>query len=265
MAQAGYKYRRTESGRAVFESGDLSVPADYRRLLGMLLKETPFEVVRGVLRQYPDELLKEWLAELEELGFLERVLTAEERDLDFTKFFASKPAPGAPLLPEDAKRIARSAEAAGKKLARTGVFLAQQRLKARPPCRKGVAEIVVLVCEDDPDQLALADLRLTMAGFEVRAASSAAALVEALRKGPTPDVLLQDVELPDGDGFKILAKIRRHPTIAALPVIMLTSRNTPEDIRRGLELGTDGYITKPYSKNILSDMIIKVLKLAPAK
>jgi len=264
MAQSGYNFRRTDTGREVYESGDLSVPADYRRLLGLIREETTFEVVRGVLRQYPDELLKEWLAELEELGFLERVLTAEERDLDFTKLFAGKPAPGAPLLPEDAETIARRAETAGKRLARTGAFLAAQRLKARPPCRKPAGEIVVLICEDDPDQLALADLRVTMAGFQVRAARNAAELVEALRKGPPPDVLLQDVELPDGDGFKILAKIRRHPAIAALPVIMLTARNTPGDIRHGLELGADGYITKPYSKNILADMILKVLKLAPA-
>lgn len=265
MAQSAYTYRRTDVGRQIYESGDLSVPADYRRLLGLIIKDIPFEVVRGVLRQFPDELLKEWLAELEELGFLERVLSAEERDLDFTKFFAAKPARGAPLLPEDAKKIARSAESAGKKLARTGVFLPEQRLKARPPCRKVAADIVVLICEDDPDQLALADLRVTMAGFQVRTARSAGELVEALRKGPTPDLLLQDVDLPDGNGFKILAKVRRHPAIAALPVIMLTARNTPEDIRRGLELGADGYITKPYSKNILADVILKVLKLAPAK
>lgn len=265
MAQSEYTYRRTNAGREVYESGDLSVPADYRRLLGLIRKDTPFEVVRGVLRQYPDELLKEWLAELEEIGFLERVLSAEERDLDFTKLFAAAPPKGTLLLPEDAKKIARSADAAGKKLARTGAFLAGQRLKARPPCRKAAADIVVLICEDDPDQLALADLRVTMAGFQVRVARNAAELVEVLRKGSMPEVLLQDVELPDGDGFKILAKIRRHPVIATLPVIMLTSRNSPEDIRRGLELGADGYVTKPYSKNILADMIIKVLKLAPAK
>jgi len=265
MAQSEYTYRRTDAGREVYESGDLSVPADYRRLLGLIRKDTPFEVVRGVLRQYPDELLREWLAELEEIGFLERVLSAEERDLDFTKLLAAPPARGAPLLPEDARKIARSADAAGKKLARTGAYLAEQRLKARPPCRKVAAEIVVLICEDDPDQLALADLRVTMAGFQVRAARNASELVEALRKGPTPEVLLQDVELPDGDGFKILAKIRTHPVIAALPIIMLTVRNSPDDIRRGLELGADGYVTKPYSKNILADMILKVLKLAPAK
>jgi CheY-like chemotaxis protein len=241
------------------------VPADYRRLLGLIRKDTPFEVVRGVLRQYPDALLREWLAELEEIGYLERVLSAEERDLDFTKLFAAPSTKGAPLLPEDAKKIARTADAAGKTLASTGVFLAEERRKARPPCRKTAAEIVVLICEDDPDQLALADLRVTMAGFQVRVARSAGELVEVLRKGPTPEVLLQDVDLPDGNGFKILAKIRGHPVIAALPVIMLTARTSPKDIRLGLELGADGYITKPYSKNILADMIIKVLKLAPAK
>ena len=87
-------------------------------------------------------------------------------------------------------------------------------------------------------------------------------MIEDLRTNPAPDVVLLDVGLPDGDGFEILVGIRRHPKLALLPVIMLTVLSDPRDIRTGLELGADGYITKPYSKSILADTIGTVLKHA---
>jgi two-component system OmpR family response regulator len=66
--------------------------------------------------------------------------------------------------------------------------------------------------------------------------------------------------LPDGDGFEVLARMRRHPVLGSLPVVMLTARNDPADIGKGLVLGADAYITKPYTKNILADVIRRVLK-----
>ena len=53
--------------------------------------------------------------------------------------------------------------------------------------------------------------------------------------------------------------MRSHQSLALLPVIMLTAKNAPEDIRKGLLLGADGYITKPYSKSLLSDALRQVL------
>jgi DNA-binding response OmpR family regulator len=120
------------------------------------------------------------------------------------------------------------------------------------------------VVEDDPDQLALADLRVSMAGYQVRVAGSGQALKDSLRAMGLPDVLLLDVMLPDADGFAILAGMRRHPRLALLPVILLTAKDSPADISRGLALGADGYVTKPYTKNILADTIRRVLKTAPA-
>ena len=75
-----------------------------------------------------------------------------------------------------------------------------------------------------------------------------------------PDLVLLDVMLPDGDGFDILWKLRRHRKYQDLPVVMLTARADAEDIGKGLRLGADGYVTKPYSKNLLAGVIEKVLK-----
>ncbi|MSQ62690.1 MAG: response regulator [Betaproteobacteria bacterium] len=117
--------------------------------------------------------------------------------------------------------------------------MAAARLQNREPLAKESSQIVVLLVEDDPDQAALADLRLSMAGYRVRLARNRLETLLELETQPAADVVLLDAVLPDGDGFQILA-----------------------DIRRGLDLGADGYITKPYSKDVLVDTIRQVLRLA---
>src|SRR5207249_10348940 len=124
----------------------------------------------------------------------------------------------------------------------------EERLANRAGVQKPRAETVVLVVEDDPDQLALADLRVTMAGYVVRVADSVNALLHSLLDHGTPDILVLDVMLPDGDGFDVLAKMRRHPIYAMLPIVMLTAKTDPDDIRRGLGLGADGYIDRKSTR-----------------
>ena len=99
-----------------------------------------------------------------------------------------------------------------------------------------------------------------MAGYQVRAACNAAEFGNEMRTRTPPDIVLLDVMLPDGNGFDILAKIRQHPKFSALPVVMLTANTEAEDISRGLALGADAYVTKPYSKTVLVDAIRQVLR-----
>ena len=66
--------------------------------------------------------------------------------------------------------------------------------------------------------------------------------------------------LPDGNGFDLLAKLRASPEFATLPIVMLTAKTELSDIHNGLQLGADGYITKPYSKQQLAEVIGRVLK-----
>ncbi len=253
-------YRRTEAGSEAFASDDTAVPSDYRRLLGLIEGEIHFDVIRGRLRQYPAALLEEWLAELEELGYVESAPTEAALDLDFVAHFKKKAPDETGALKEDALRLERTAREAGAALTRSGVFLARDRLKNLPPVTKPPEQTMVCIVEDDPDQLALADLRVSMAGFQVRVARSSVEFVQVIRSHAPPDIVLLDVMLPDGNGFDILAKIRSHPKLALLPVVILTAENKVEDIKRGLLLGADAYVTKPYSKNIVVDTIRKVLK-----
>lgn len=254
-------YRRTTSGEAALRSMDTAIPVDYRRILCLIDGDTHANVVRGRLRQYSDALIADWLAELEEIGFIESTGAGDTYDLDFNPLVNDGP-PIAALskIPDEQRRIEDEARAADVALKDKGAYLATARLENREPLSKDPAQIVVLLVEDDPDQAALGDLRVSMAGYRVRLARSVREMVMELTNQPLPDLVLLDVMLPDGNGFGMLACMRMDPRLSVLPVIMLTALTGAEDIRRGLDLGADGYITKPYSKDILVDTIRQVLR-----
>lgn len=254
-------YRRTAAGSEALFSVDTAIPVDYRRILCILDGDTHANVVRGRLRQYSDGLIADWLGELEELGFIEAVRTGDACDLDFEPLLLG----GAPVaalsgIPEEQRRIESEAKAAGAALKDKGAYLAMERLQNREPLSKDPSQITVLLVEDDPDQAALGDLRVSMAGYRVRLARSCREMVADLSEKPLPDLVLLDVMLPDGNGFGLLSCMRTDPRLSLLPVVMLTALTSAEDIRRGLDVGADGYITKPYSKALLAETIRLVLR-----
>ena len=117
----------------------------------------------------------------------------------------------------------------------------------------------VLIVEDEPEMQRMLRFLLTHAGFATRVAGNRAEIVTALRTLPSPDAVLLDVMLPDANGFDILARIRQHPVLKAIPVIMLTAKATREDVLRGLAGGADGYITKPFDHDTLMRGVRAVL------
>ena len=84
---------------------------------------------------------------------------------------------------------------------------------------------------------------LTRAGYEVRTANDGRQALAQLAERPA-DLVLTDVEMPNLDGFGLVAAIRSQPKLANIPILMVTSRTSEEDRRRGLEAGADGYIVK---------------------
>ncbi len=107
----------------------------------------------------------------------------------------------------------------------------------------------VLVVDDDMQLAALIAFTLRREGFEViKAADGEAAL--AAWEAQQPDLVILDVNLPRLDGYKVLRRIR---AAGLTPVIMLTVRDEEDDMVRGLDLGADDYIAKPFSpKNLLA-------------
>jgi CheY-like chemotaxis protein len=249
-------YQLTPAGRNAWESQDMAVPEDYRRILWLMDFHGQDGGLRELLRKYPRNVLDEWLIEMEDLGLIEAA--AGDGEVAFSTHDADR------TMGLDQARVKRDGQAASVDLARTGAYISADRLSRRPAPRKAPGDTVVLIVEDDPDQLALADLRVSMAGYKVRVANSVNAFLHSMLDEGAPDLLLLDVSLPDGNGFELLTKMRRHAVLGSLPIVMLTSENEPEDVGKGLLLGADGYITKPYTKNILADVIRRVLKQEPA-
>ena len=104
----------------------------------------------------------------------------------------------------------------------------------------------VLVVDDEPDIVALVAYHLAKAGYRVATASSGAdALVAAQQERPALIVL--DLMLPDLSGFAVLERLRADPATKDVAVLMLTARKDEPDRIRGLSLGADDYLTKPFS------------------
>jgi len=125
--------------------------------------------------------------------------------------------------------------------------------------RAGPPRPVIFVVEDDEDIARLISHNLQAAGFEVQSfVSSTSVLTEAVREMPA--LFLLDVMLPGTDGFELCRHIRQTPLVAATPIIFLTAKTAEADRVRGLELGGDDYITKPFSPRELVARVRSVLR-----
>jgi DNA-binding response OmpR family regulator len=101
---------------------------------------------------------------------------------------------------------------------------------------------VVVLVDDEPGIVDFVELGLGHEGLDVVSAGDAASGIAAVRRSH-PALVILDVGLPDGDGFELLRKIRNETDV---PVIMLTARGDLEDRVRGLDLGADDYVAKPF-------------------
>lgn len=104
----------------------------------------------------------------------------------------------------------------------------------------------ILVVDDDKEVVRLMRAYLEQAGYEVLVAYDGDTAVHVLRRDK-PDLALLDLMLPGKDGWTITRLMRGDPTLAHIPIIMLTARVEDTDKIVGLELGADDYVTKPYN------------------
>ena len=110
----------------------------------------------------------------------------------------------------------------------------------------------LLVVEDEPNILELLSASLRYAGFNVVTAAAGTEAVQAAQRH-RPDLIVLDVMLPDMDGFDVIRRLRGGG--ARIPVVFLTARDATEDKIRGLTLGGDDYVTKPFS---LEEVIARI-------
>src|SRR5580700_6738547 len=122
-----------------------------------------------------------------------------------------------------------------------------------------VSRSLVFVVEDEEDIARLVSHNLQAAGFDVQSFVSGGSVVsEALQE--MPSLFLLDVMLPGADGFDLCRQIRQTPKLSSTPVIFLTAKTAEADRVKGLELGGDDYITKPFSPRELVARVRSVLR-----
>ena len=120
------------------------------------------------------------------------------------------------------------------------------------------ASPVILVVDDEPRMIRFIRMNLELERYRVIEASNGLEALEQVRD-QLPDLVLLDVMMPELDGFETLQLLRQ---ISTVPVIILTAKRGEDDVVRGLELGADDYITKPFSPRELTSRVNAVLRRA---
>ena len=124
----------------------------------------------------------------------------------------------------------------------------------KPPAR-------ILVVEDERDIAALIAYHLTKEGYRVRTAEGGSEALQAV-SAERPDLIVLDLMLPGFSGYEVLTELRRRPELVDVPVVVLTARREESDRIKGLELGADDYLTKPFSPRELVLRVAAVLRRA---
>jgi two-component system phosphate regulon response regulator PhoB len=122
-----------------------------------------------------------------------------------------------------------------------------------------VAEQRVLVVDDEADIVALVAYHLAKAGYRVSTASTGPDALEAARR-EHPALVVLDLMLPGLSGYEVLEQLRAGESSRDVPVLMLTARRDEEDRIRGLSLGADDYLTKPFSPQELVLRVSAILR-----
>jgi CheY-like chemotaxis protein len=184
--------------------------------------------------------------------------TPDSDDLDFTKVFDGPPQP-VPSLEASSEAEKKEVTAGAVQLQRSGYYInIAQKAKAVAPARHD-GKYSILCIEDDAVLVGILAKKLTLDGYDVRTASDRQTIVAELQKPPPPHLILLDVGLPGVSGFDVLQKMRQHPKLGSIPVIMLTGHVTPASVLQGMKGGADGYVSKPFQFDALTAAIKTVL------
>jgi two-component system, cell cycle response regulator len=122
------------------------------------------------------------------------------------------------------------------------------------------APIRILVVDDVPDNVEILDARLSSRGYHVQTARNGQEALERVQQNP-PHLILCDVMMPVVDGFEVSRRLKQDPSLPFIPIILVTARDTAEDVVEGLEAGADDYIAKPYNFKELEARVRAMLRI----
>jgi len=112
----------------------------------------------------------------------------------------------------------------------------------------------ILVVDDEPSIVRLMEFILARQGHEMLIAVNGEEAVEKIQ-ALKPDLILLDIMMPRIDGYEVARLVRANPETATLPIIMLSAKAQEEDIRKGMDVGVNEYITKPFSPEHLVHVV----------
>jgi DNA-binding response OmpR family regulator len=113
----------------------------------------------------------------------------------------------------------------------------------------------ILIVDDEPNIVMSLEYAFKKQQFEVFIARDGSEALEILQH-QIPDVVLLDIMMPNVDGYQTLTHIRKNDSLANTKVVFLTAKNKASDIEKGIQLGADKYLTKPFSvKKIISEIL----------
>ena len=116
-----------------------------------------------------------------------------------------------------------------------------------------------MIIEDEPDAAELFSEMMRISGYRVvKFLNSAPAMRAIFRE--KPDVVLLDIMMPDASGLDVLGYIRREPALAELPVIVVSAKSLPSDVKAGIDAGASTYLTKPVRFLDLKRAVERVLQ-----
>ncbi len=119
----------------------------------------------------------------------------------------------------------------------------------------------VFIIEDEEDAAELFAEMMRISGFRVLKTSRAAPAI-AMMTADKPDIVLLDIMMPEVSGLDILRQMRRDPNLANIPVIMVTAKGMPADIKNGMQAGASTYLTKPVGFLELKEAVERTLRPA---
>lgn len=117
----------------------------------------------------------------------------------------------------------------------------------------------ILIADDEHKIVMTLEYTFRKGGFEVFIARDGSEVLELLKE-KTPDVILLDIMMPHLDGYTTLQEIKKQEKLKNCKVIFLSAKSNPADIEKGLSMGADAYITKPYSIKKLVQQVDELLE-----
>ena len=251
----------TDSGKTEIRGGATRLPAEALEVLVMLDGKKNVADLEQAMPQLPAADLRNLLRSLLAAKLIRVPTLVEEGgvEVDFDAFF--KAAAADVTSPAVEKSADREALHGAPELERKGYYVSIARQAVKPRPSAAGAKRAVLVIEDDADVAALIQRLLEREAYSVTVCAKREDVLARLRQRPSPDMMLLDVQLPELNGFDLLQKLKTHPQLKLMPVVMVTADAKPESVMRGLALGADGYITKPFDHTALVRGVRAVLGL----